>query len=94
MIKYLLRLLISSITFVAVMLIANLAIAQDNSAIALTSTEVIPNAPEIPTVVNLNVISPELDAIAQSNQKQTLDNHFGCSCEMCAQGIKSAIKHI
>ena len=76
MIKNLLRLFASSATFIAVMLVANIAIAapqiEDNSALAIDQSS--------SSLINLNVISASLDS------NNSLLDHLGCSCGICTQG--------
>ncbi|MGD1920707.1 MAG: hypothetical protein ACFCAD_18585 [Pleurocapsa sp.] len=82
------RILASSTTFAAVMLVANVAIAQPDSAIAL-SPAIISQSPS--PSVNLNLISPSLKSY-QSND--SLLDHLGCSCAVCAQPVKSTSDNI
>lgn len=81
MLKNLLRLLVSSATFVALMLVANIAIA--NPAKSITTLQVDHQQPSLS--VNLNVVSPSLEFIAQSHN--SLSDHLGCSCGVCTQTI-------
>ena len=89
MIKNLLRLLASSATFVAVMLVANVAIANPNSSPKpLQVNDKSAFAIEQQSSVNLNVVSPFLMSAHQSSS--SLAVHFGCSCGVCTQGINTS----
>ena len=77
MVKNILRLLAASTSFVALLLIAN-------PAIAFASTDDSISQVESPTF-NLNLISPSLELIGSS---KTLSNHVGCSCATCVQSIR------
>lgn len=81
MIKNLLRLLASSATFIAVMLAANIAIAQPESAIAIPQVDNVSQSAS--SSVNLNVISSSLESYQSNN---VLLDHLGCSCATCTQG--------
>ena len=76
MIKNLLRILASSATLVAMMLVANIAVARPDSAIAFESVD------SVATTVNLNVMSSSL----QSTHANTLLDSLGCSCPACVEG--------
>lgn len=79
MINYLLRLLAASTSFVALLLVANTAIAVPQIDSPLTQTI---NQPALQQV-SLNVLSPTLEL---ANQPHTiLNDHFGCSCPACIQ---------
>lgn len=80
MIKNILRLLAASASFVALLLTTN-------SAIAGTTINDSPNQIE-PSVVSLNVVSPNLQLIGNNNDN--LLDHLGCSCGVCTQNIKTA----
>lgn len=75
MIKSILRLLAASASFIALLL-------SSNSAIAATTTDYPINRVETP-IVNLNVISPNLQLIG--NNSDSLLDHLGCSCGICTQ---------
>lgn len=75
MIKSILRLLAASTSFVALLLITN-------SAIAVTSVDL---ARVEPAHLNLNVVSPTLQSIGNSN---ILQEHLGCSCAVCTRGLE------
>ena len=73
MLKNLLLLTVST-SFVAILLIANSAIALTLPAHSLTQT----------SALSLNIVSPSL----QLSHNHTLPNHLGCSCTLCSQGVK------
>ena len=79
MINYLLRLLAASTSFVALLLVANTAIAAPQIDSSLNQTF---NQPALQQV-SLNVISPTLGLINQPNN--LLNEHLGCSCAACTQ---------
>ena len=68
-------LLTASTGFIAILLIAN-------SAIAITSFDI---AQTRQSALNLNTISPSLQIISNSNPS----NHFGCSCASCIQSTQT-----
>ena len=76
MIKTLLRILASSATLVAVMLVANIAVARPDSAIAVERVG------SVPSTVNLNLVSPSLQSIHADDFSF---NGLGCSCAACTQ---------
>ncbi len=78
MIKNLLRILASSVTFVAVMLVANIAMPK---AIAFPQVDNVSQPTSLS--VSLNVISPSLESYQSNN---SLLDHLGCSCATCTQG--------
>ena len=69
-------LLTASTNFIAILLIAN-------SAIAITSLDTLAQARQ--STLNLNIISPSLQLISNS----TPSNHFGCSCASCIQSVQT-----
>jgi len=75
MFKNILRLLAASTSFVALLLITN-------SAIALSPNE---DAPSQTSVVNLNLVSPSLTMVSNSD----LNSHLGCSCATCVEQIQN-----
>jgi|GEM_PF-5867465 len=78
MFKNILRLLAASTSFVALLLVAN-------PAIALISADNSISQVQVPTV-NLNAVSPSLEIMGNS---KTLSSHLGCSCTDCVQSIQS-----
>ena len=83
MIKNLLRLLASSASFVAVLLIANMAIAApqvDNYQPQIVDRAGLES-------VNLNLVSSTLKLIPYS--EHTSGDRLGCSCTACTQAISS-----
>ena len=88
MIKKLLRLLAASANFVAVLLVANVAIAAtqiDNASLPSVDSSK-------SQLVNLNVVSPSLKIVQQSDN--ILLDHLGCSCAVCTQGINTTSSNI
>jgi|GEM_PF-2386575 len=77
MIKNILRLLTTSTSLVALLLVTNSAIAITLPAHPVTQVK--------SSTVSLNVISPTLQLIGDGNN-QLLD-HLGCSCAVCTSGI-------
>ncbi len=69
-------LLTASTSFIAILLIAN-------SAIAITTFDTLAQTRQ--SAFNLNVISPSLQPVSNSN----LSNHFGCSCASCIQSVQT-----
>ena len=69
-------LLTASTGFIAILLIAN-------SAIAFTTFDT--QAQTRQSALNLNTISPSLQLISNSNPS----NHFGCSCASCIQSTQT-----
>ncbi|MCC0176513.1 hypothetical protein I4641_05910 [Waterburya agarophytonicola K14] len=88
MIKNLLRLLASSATFVAVMLVANITVA----APQIDNTSILTTARSQSSLVSLNVVSPSLVFDCQPNH--FLSDSLGCSCAVCTQGIESTSNNI
>lgn len=84
MIKNLLRILASSATFVAVMLVANVAIAQADTEISFTQTNQVSASQARTSFVNLSQISTSLKPYKSDNP---LLDHLGCSCAVCTQGV-------
>ena len=68
-------LLTASTSFIAILLIAN-------SAIAITTFD---TGQTKQSTLDLNVISPSLQLIGNSNAS----NHFGCSCASCIQSTQT-----
>ena len=68
-------LLTASTGFIAILLIAN-------SAIAITTFD---TGQTRQSALNLNTISPSLQIISNSNPS----NHFGCSCLSCIQSTQT-----
>ncbi|MBE9044622.1 hypothetical protein IQ255_09430 [Pleurocapsales cyanobacterium LEGE 10410] len=83
MIKNLLRLLATSTSFVALLLIANLAVV---------ITPVNNLAQAEPSFSSLNLLSPSLQLI--SSDRHTLTNHLGCSCATCTQSVAQISRNI
>ena len=79
MINYLLRLLAASTSFVALLLVANIAIAAPQIDSSQTQTI---NQPALQQV-SLNVISPALQLANKPHN--FLNEHLGCSCAACIQ---------
>lgn len=84
MIKSILSLLAASTSFVALLLITNLAIAATPIDNPLNRGE--------SSIVSLNVISPSLQSMSNSND--SLMDHLGCSCAICTQGIQEATSNL
>ena len=88
MIKKLLCLLAASANFVTVLLVANVAIAatqiDDASLLSVNRSTL--------QLVNLNVISPSLNIVQQSNN--ILLDHLGCSCAVCTRGTNTTSSNI
>lgn len=83
MIKNLLRLLATSTSFVALLLITNtatIATPINNVAHAELSS------------LSLNVVSPSLQLI--SSDRHTQSNHLGCSCAVCTQSVAQISSNI
>jgi hypothetical protein len=76
MLKNILRLLAACISFVALLFVTNPAIATAQPA----TTEHQLQSP----AVNLNVVSPSLQASNSDNPV----NHVGCSCAVCTQSLQ------
>lgn len=70
-------LLTASTSFIAILLIAN-------SAIAITTDSSLVKTRQ--SALNLNIISPSLVCVSNSNTS----NHFGCSCLSCIQSVQTA----
>ena len=68
-------LLTASTGFIAILLIAN-------SAIAITSFDTLAQTRQ--SALNLNIISPSLQLVSNNSS-----NHFGCSCTSCIQSVQS-----
>jgi hypothetical protein len=88
MLKNLLRLLVSSTTFVALMLVANLAIANPVQGITAPETDhllMLVGNQQPSSSINLNVVSSSLKFADQFNDSQL--DHSGCSCAVCMQII-------
>ena len=77
MIKYLFRLIISSTSLVALLLVAN-------TAMAVPQIDSVVQAANQP--VSLNIISPALEVIHQGNNLRW--DHLGCSCAVCTAGFE------
>lgn len=84
MIKSILRLLAASTSFVALLLTTK-------SAIAATPIDYPINQVESP-VVSLNVVSPTLQLIGNTNDN--LLDHLGCSCGVCNPGMNQTTSNI
>lgn len=69
-------LLTASTSFVAILLIAN-------SAIAITTFDTLAQTRQ--SALNLNIISPSLQLVSHSNPS----DHFGCSCLSCIQSVQT-----
>lgn len=83
MLKNLLRLLASSASFVAVLLITNMAIAApqlDNYQLQIVN-------PAGLEPVNLNLVSSTLELVPHSDN--ILGDRLGCSCAACTQAKSS-----
>lgn len=82
MMKNLLRLLAASASFVALLLVANTAIAAPkiNNSLAQTVNQTALQQ------VSLNVISPDLELINEQNN--SMFDHLGCSCSICTQAVE------
>ena len=83
MIKNLLRLLASSASLVAVLLITNIAVAAPQT----NTYELQIVNPTRLEPVNLNLVSSTLELVPHSDN--TLGDRFGCSCAACTQAINS-----
>ena len=81
MIKYLISLITTVASFVALLLFGNTAVANPvaNSTVTQAPSDTVME------VVNLNVNSPFL----QLNNQTAASNfdHLGCSCAVCTQGV-------
>lgn len=84
MIKNLLRILASSATFVAVMLITNTAIAQPGIDISSAQMDRVSASQAGSSFINLSQISSSLKPYKSDNP---LLDHLGCSCAVCTQGV-------
>ena len=67
----------ASTSFIAILLIANSAIAITAIDNSLAQTK--------QSALDLNIISPSLQLISNSNPS----NHFGCSCLSCIQSTQT-----
>ena len=82
MMKNLLCLLAASASFVALLLVANTAIAApkiDNSLAQTINQTTLQQ-------VSLNVISPNLEFVNEQNN--SIFDHLSCSCSICTQAIE------
>lgn len=70
-------LLSASTSFIAILLVANSAIAVTAFDNSLAQTK--------QSALNLNIISPSLQLISDSDPL----NHFGCSCLTCIQSTQN-----
>ena len=69
-------LLTASTSFIAILLIANSAIALTTFDNSLAQTR--------QSTLDLNIVSPSLQLVSH-----TPSNHFGCSCASCIQSVQS-----
>lgn len=88
MIKSLLKLLAASANFVALLLVANTAMATPQISDAAVS--VAPQAK--PQYISLNRVDSELKFTTQ--QTNPLGEHLGCSCSLCTQVSEQLSSHI
>lgn len=82
MIKSLINLLAASASFVALLLVANTAVAVSPMTNSIMQTVAQPAIEQ----VSLNMISPSLELTA--GQSNAIFEHFGCSCTVCSQAAK------
>ena len=80
MLKNILRLLSTSVSLVALLLVANLA----NASTTSTNFDYQFQSPAL----NLNIVSPSLQS---TSNKDALLNHFGCSCNLCTQTLEQSM---
>lgn len=81
MLKNLLRLLATSVTFIALAIFPNTALAASLVDNSLAETVKPPLLEEF----SLNVISPYLKSTNELSKSPL--NHWGCSCGACFQGV-------
>ena len=79
MIKSLINLLATSASFVALLLVANTALAAPKIVNSVAQTVAQP----VMEQVSLNVSSPSLELTA--GQSNSIFKHFGCCCAVCSQ---------
>jgi hypothetical protein len=97
MLKNILRLLATCISFVALLFITSPAIASTSIATAepqlrlgspkglASASAYASRSPAVNLAVNLNVVSPSLQLASNTD---TLVNHVGCSCAVCTQSLR------
>jgi hypothetical protein len=84
MIKSLINLLAASASFLALLLVANTALATPQ----ITNSVVQTLAQPIIEQVSLNLLSPSLQLSA--GQSNSISEYFGCSCAACSQAARDS----